>query len=57
MRTRVSERIWASQGRERIVRGNPDAIRKAQALLDRYEEIWRGRVARLDALLAEDHPR
>ena len=45
------------QGRERIVRGNPDAIRKAQALLDRYEEIWRGRVARLDALLAEDHPR
>lgn len=41
------------EGRERWVRGNPEAIRTAQALLDRYEDIWRGRVARLDALLAE----
>jgi DNA-binding transcriptional ArsR family regulator len=42
------------QGRERIIRGNPETIRKAQALLDRYEEIWRSRVDRLDTLLAED---
>lgn len=42
------------QGRERIVRGNPETVRKAQALLDRYEEIWRARVDRLDALLAEE---
>ena len=42
------------QGRERIVRGNPETVRKAQALLDRYEEIWRSRIDRLDALLAED---
>ncbi len=42
------------QGRERLVRGNPDAIRRAQALLDRYEDIWRGRVERLDALLADE---
>ena len=42
------------QGRERIVRGNPEAIRRAQELLDRYEQIWRDRVARLDALLADD---
>ncbi|MCB0967343.1 MAG: winged helix-turn-helix transcriptional regulator [Ilumatobacter sp.] len=41
-------------GRERIVRGNPDAIRRAQALLDRYEQIWRSRIDRLDALLDED---
>jgi DNA-binding transcriptional ArsR family regulator len=41
-------------GRERIVRGNPDAIRRAQALLDSYEQIWRTRIDRLDALLAED---
>jgi DNA-binding transcriptional ArsR family regulator len=41
-------------GRERIVRGNPDAIRRAQALLDDYEQIWRGRIARLDALLSDD---
>jgi DNA-binding transcriptional ArsR family regulator len=41
-------------GRERIVTGNPDVIRRAQALLDSYEEVWRARINRLDALLAED---
>lgn len=41
------------QGRERLVRGNPDAILQAQSLLDQYELIWRGRVARLDELLTE----
>ncbi|MEZ5279047.1 MAG: metalloregulator ArsR/SmtB family transcription factor [Acidimicrobiales bacterium] len=43
-----------SVGRQRIVRANPDTIRRAQALLDRYEQIWRSRIDRLDALLAED---
>jgi DNA-binding transcriptional ArsR family regulator len=42
------------RGRERLVRANPEAIRRAQALLDRYEEIWRGRIDRLDALFAEE---
>lgn len=42
-------------GRERIVRGNPEAIMRAQALLARYEEIWRGRIERLDALLLDDN--
>ena len=46
--------IKRSHGRERIVRGNADMIRRAQALLDSYEQIWRARIARLDALLAED---
>jgi DNA-binding transcriptional ArsR family regulator len=41
-------------GRERMVRGDPDMIRRAQALLDSYEQIWRARIDRLDALLAED---
>jgi DNA-binding transcriptional ArsR family regulator len=41
-------------GRERIVRGNPEAIRRAQSLLDSYEQIWRARIERLDALLADD---
>lgn len=41
-------------GRERRIRGNPDAIRTAQNLLDGYERLWRGRIDRLDALLAED---
>jgi DNA-binding transcriptional ArsR family regulator len=41
-------------GRERVVRGNPETIERAQALLDRYEQIWRARTERLDALLAEE---
>jgi DNA-binding transcriptional ArsR family regulator len=41
------------RGRERIVRADPDVIRRAQALLDTYEQIWRARIDRLDALLAE----
>lgn len=40
-------------GRERNVSGNLDAIRAAQALLSRYEHLWRSRIDRLDALL--DH--
>ena len=42
------------KGRERIIRGNPDTIRRAQHLLDHLEQIWRSRIDRLDALLAED---
>ena len=42
------------RGRERLIRGNPETIRKAQGLLDRYEEIWRSRIDRLDALLTEE---
>lgn len=44
------------RGRERIILGNPEAIRRAQQLLGQYEAIWRGRIDRLDALLAEDPP-
>jgi hypothetical protein len=29
-------------------------IRRAQALLDSYEQLWRARISRLDALLADD---
>ena len=42
------------RGRERLVRGNPDTLRRAQVLLEKYEQIWRGRIDRLDALLTED---
>jgi len=42
------------RGRERMVRGEPERIRQAQRLLDQFEELWRSRVDRLDALLAED---
>ncbi len=43
-----------THGRERLVRGNPAMIQRAQALLDSYEHLWRARISRLDALLAED---
>lgn len=43
------------RGRERIIQGNPDAIQRAQQLLGRFEAIWRGRVDRLDVLLADDN--
>lgn len=43
-------------GRERLVRGNPETIARAQHLLDEFEQIWHDRVARLDALLTERTP-
>ena len=42
------------RGRERIVRGDPATIARAQTLLDSYATLWRSRIDRLDALLAED---
>jgi hypothetical protein len=42
------------RGRERIIRGNPDTIRRAQQLLGYFEQIWRGRVDRLDAMFASE---
>lgn len=42
------------QGRERIVHGNPETIRRAQQLLGQLEHLWRGRISRLDQLLEED---
>lgn len=40
-------------GRERMVRSVPDRIRQVQGLLDQFEQIWRSRIDRLDALLNE----
>lgn len=45
--------IKRAEGRERLVRANPDMIARARALLARYEELWRSRIHRLDDLLAE----
>ncbi|MGX1933414.1 ArsR/SmtB family transcription factor [Microbacterium resistens] len=46
--------IKRAEGRERLVRANPDMIARARALLARYEELWRARVSRLDDLLAAE---
>ncbi|MDP9164476.1 MAG: metalloregulator ArsR/SmtB family transcription factor [Actinomycetota bacterium] len=43
-----------SKGRERLIRGSPETLERARTLLDQYEQIWRDRIARLDALLTED---
>lgn len=40
-------------GRESLVRGEVARIRDAQRLLDEMEQIWRARIDRFDALLAE----
>ena len=37
-----------------MVRGNPETIRRAQHLLDQFEDLWRHRVAQLDALLRDE---
>lgn len=42
------------RGREQVVHGNPDTLRRATRLLEQYENLWRARVARMDDLLAED---
>lgn len=42
-----------AEGRVRLVRADPAALARAQRLLRSYEDLWRGRVDRLDALLAE----
>ncbi|MER3388595.1 MAG: metalloregulator ArsR/SmtB family transcription factor [Microcella sp.] len=43
----------AKRGREQIVHAEPETVRRAKALLDSYEHLWRSRVSRIDALLAE----
>ncbi len=44
--------VKRAEGRERLVRADPEMIARTRALLARYEELWRARVARLDDLLA-----
>lgn len=46
--------VKRAEGRERLVRARPETIARARILLDRYEHLWRARVDRLDALLAQD---
>ena len=45
--------VKRAEGRERLVRADPVMIARARALLAQYEELWRSRVDRLDALLAD----
>ena len=40
-------------GRRKVVRTNVEGLRRARRLLDRYEELWRGRLDRMAALVTE----
>ena len=40
-------------GRRKVVRTNPEALRVARRLLDQYEELWRGRIDRMTALVSQ----
>jgi len=43
----MKERI----GRRKVVRTNLEGLRVARRLLDQYEELWRGRIGRMTALV------
>lgn len=41
------------KGREQLVRGNVETIRRASQLLDDLEAVWRGRADRMSEILAD----
>jgi DNA-binding transcriptional ArsR family regulator len=45
-----------TQGRERIVHGNPAQLARARELLLRLEHLWVERFSQLDAILATPKP-
>jgi DNA-binding transcriptional ArsR family regulator len=44
-------------GRRKVVRTNLERLRLARRLLDQYEELWRGRIARMTELVADTKER
>jgi DNA-binding transcriptional ArsR family regulator len=40
-------------GRRKVVRTRPEGVRIAQRLLNEYEELWRGRIDRMSAVLED----
>ena len=44
------------QGREALASGDVQVVRSAARLLTELEEVWRGRIARIDALIDELRP-
>lgn len=43
-------------GRQQIVHAELERLRRAQQLLDRYEQLWRHRVDRIASILEEEGP-
>src|SRR5215218_9381718 len=44
-------------GREQRAHGEVDAVRSIASMLAELEDVWRGRVARIDDLIADDRQR
>lgn len=40
-------------GREQLASGDMDVVRSLASMLDEFEEVWRGRISRIDDLLKE----
>ena len=41
-------------GREAMASGDVEAVRSVASMLDELEAVWRGRIDRIDSLLAEE---
>ncbi|GHF10043.1 transcriptional regulator [Amycolatopsis deserti] len=51
---RASLVVKQRSGREQLVHGNPEVLRKAARLLDEYEQIWRHRAQAIADILSEE---
>jgi DNA-binding transcriptional ArsR family regulator len=43
-------------GREQLASGDVAAVRSVASMLAEFEQVWRGRIARIDELIAFDSP-
>ncbi len=43
-------------GRRQLAHGEVEAVRSVSSMLVELEELWRGRIARIDELIANDPP-
>lgn len=42
------------EGREQLASGDVEAVRSVASMLTELEDVWRGRIARIDDLLSEE---
>ncbi len=42
------------QGREQLASGDVEAVRSVASMLEELQDVWRGRIARIDDLLAQE---
>ena len=43
-------------GRQQLTRGDVAAVRSVASMLTELEEVWRGRIARIDELIDQEDP-